>query len=162
MRLAVYPEEEIMKIRILDYRPPKIAQLLVLTAALLHWATPPGHLHIYANQLLGIIVGTGGFAIMMWGWWLFRKFGTAICPTAKSQHLVTSGIYRFTRNPMYLGLVGMLLAIAIVVGTVPFYLAAVAYFVVINHVFCPYEESKLAETFGDGYRSYKNNVRRWV
>ena len=73
-----------MNIRIIDYRPPKIAQLFVLTAALLHWAAPLSHLHIYVNQLLGIIVGTGGFAIMMWGWWLFRKIDTAICPTAKS------------------------------------------------------------------------------
>jgi protein-S-isoprenylcysteine O-methyltransferase Ste14 len=151
-----------MKLRIIDYRPPKIAQLFVLSAALLHWATPLSHLHIYSNRVAGIVLGLAGFVIMMWGWWLFRKFDTAICPTAKADHLVTSGIYRFTRNPMYLGLVSMLLALAIVVGTFPFYLAAVAYFIVINGVFCPYEERKLAEAFAAEYLVYKNKVRRWI
>lgn len=150
-----------MKIYIIDYRPPKIAQLFVLIAALLHWATPLSQLHVYSNQVLGIVLGMGGFSVMMWGWWLFKKFETAVCPTAITDHLVTSGVYRVSRNPMYLGVVGMLLAIAIFVGTFPFYLATAIYFLVINNVFCPYEENKLAEAFGDAYISYKNKVRRW-
>jgi protein-S-isoprenylcysteine O-methyltransferase Ste14 len=151
-----------MKLRIIDYRPPKIAQLFVLSAALLHWATPLSHLHIYSNRVAGIVLGLAGFVIMMWGWWLFRKFDTAICPTAKADSLVTSGIYRLTRNPMYLGLVSMLLALAFAVGTFPFYLAAAAYFMVINQVFCPYEERKLAKAFAAEYLAYKIKVRRWI
>lgn len=151
-----------MNIRIIDYRPPKIAQVFVLTAALLHWTTPINLLHIYSNHVLGSILGIAGFAVMMWGWWLFKKFDTAICPTAKTECLITTGIYRYTRNPMYLGVVGMLLAVAIIIGTLPFYFAFAAYFVVINNVFCPYEENKLSEAFGDSYLSYKNNVRRWI
>lgn len=84
------------------------------------------------------------------------------CPTATNDRLVTTGIYRYTRNPMYLGIIGLLLAIAIHVGTLPFYLAAAVYFIVINHVFCPYEEAKLAATFGDHYNAYRNRVRRWL
>jgi protein-S-isoprenylcysteine O-methyltransferase Ste14 len=56
----------------------------------------------------------------------------------------------------------MLLALAIVIGTFPFYLAAGAYFMVINCVFCPYEERKLAEAFAAEYLVYKNKVRRWI
>lgn len=151
-----------MKARFIDYRPPRIAQLFVLTAVVLHWATPMSRLHVYSNHPLGVTLGMGGFVIMMWGWWLFKKEDTAICPTAKSEHLVTTGIYRLTRNPMYLGVVAMLLGIAVFVGTVPFYLAAVAFFAVINRVFCPYEENKLGETFGASYLSYKQIVRRWI
>jgi protein-S-isoprenylcysteine O-methyltransferase Ste14 len=151
-----------MNIKIIDYRPPKIAQLFILVAAVLHWATPLSQLHIYSNQVVGIILGAGGFGVMMWGWWLFKKCDTAICPTARTDRLVTSGAYWFTRNPMYLGVISMLLAVAILVGTFPFYLATVAYFVIINNVFCPYEESKLTEAFGDTYTSYKNRVRRWL
>jgi protein-S-isoprenylcysteine O-methyltransferase Ste14 len=150
-----------MKIQIIDYRPPRIAQLFVLTAALLQWVTPLNQLHVYSNQVLGIILGIGGFGVMVWGWWLFKRFDTAICPTAKTDHLVTSGVYRVSRNPMYLGVVSMLLAVAIFIGTFPFYLATAAYFLVLNSVFCPYEENKLAEVLGDKYISYKNNVRRW-
>ena len=151
-----------MKIQIIDYRPPRIAQFFVLTAALLHWATPLSQLHVYTNQVLGIILGVGGFGVMMWGWWLFKRYHIAICPTAKTDRLVTSGVYRVTRNPMYLGVVCMLLAVAIFVGTFPFYLATAVYFLVINNVFCPYEENKLSEAFGDTYISYKNKVRRWL
>lgn len=151
-----------MMSRLIDFRPPRIAQLFVLVAVLAHWATPMSRLHVYSNHALGITLGVAGFAVMMWGWWLFKKADTAICPTAKSVHLVTTGIYRFTRNPMYLGMIGMLLAIAVFVGTAPFYLAAGAYFVVINQVFCPYEENRLAETFGESYRLYRQAVRRWL
>ncbi len=148
-------------IQIIDYRPPRIALLFVLVAILLHWATPLSQLHVYSNPLLGVILAISGFGVMLWGWWLFRVFGTAICPTAKADRLVTTGIYRVSRNPMYLGIVSMLLGGAIFVGTFPFYLAAIVYFLVLHSVFCPYEENRLAEAFGDTYISYKNKVRRW-
>jgi len=151
-----------MIIRILDLRPPRIAQLFVLIATGLHLATPLDRFDIYSNVILGTILGIGGFAIMMWGWWLFKIFDTAICPTAKTDHLVTSGIYKLTRNPMYLGMIFMLLALALLVGTFPFYFAAIVYFTVINKFFCPYEENKLTESFGETYLSYKNKVRRWL
>jgi len=151
-----------MGIRIVDYRPPKIAQLFLLCAAILHWATPLCQLHIFSNHVLGVILGISGFGLMMHGWWLFRKLDTAICPTEKTDCLVTAGVYRFTRNPMYLGMIAMLLAVAIFVGTLPFYLATTACFYVIDIVFCPHEERKLTEAFGDTYTSYKNNVSRWL
>ena len=151
-----------MNIRILDYRPPRIAQLLVLAAALLHWATPLKQLQVYSSHGLGLFVGVAGFAVMMWGWWLFRKYDTAICPGAKPRRLVASGIYRLTRNPMYLGMVAMLFGIAIYVGSFPFYLAAAIYLLVIDRYFCPYEESRLIDAFGDEYLAYRNRVRRWI
>ena len=151
-----------MNVRVIDYRPPKIAQLFLLVAMILNWLTPMSELIIYSNQLLGLIMGISGFGVMMSGWWLFRKFDTAVCPTARTDHLVTSGVYRYTRNPMYLGVITMLLAVAIYVGTLPFYLATIAYFVVINNNFCPYEEDKLTRAFGDTYISYKKRVRCWI
>lgn len=151
-----------MNLRVIYYRPPRIAQLFILIAALLHWATPLSNLHIYSNREIGVVVGIAGFGLMMWCWWLFQKFNTAVNTVEKTQYLVTSGVYSLSRNPMYLGMIAMLFAIAIFVGSIPFYLAAVAYFLVINNVFCPYEENKLAGTFGDRYISYKNRVRRWI
>ena len=138
-----------MNIRIVDYRPPRIAQILVLAAALLHWVTPLKQAQLYSSHGLGLLVGGAGFAVMMWGWWLFRKYDTAICPGAKPRRLVTSGIYRLSRNPMYLGMVAMLFGIALYVGSFPFYLAASIYFVVIDRYFCPYEENRLLDAFGD-------------
>jgi len=151
-----------MNIHILNFRPPRIAQFLVLVAALLHWVTPLKQLQFYSSHVLGLLVGGAGFAVMMWGWWLFRKFDTAICPGAKPRRLVASGIYRLSRNPMYLGMVAMLFGIALYVGSLPFYLAAAVYLVVIDLYFCPYEEKRLIDVFGDDYLAYRKRVRRWL
>jgi protein-S-isoprenylcysteine O-methyltransferase Ste14 len=151
-----------MHLRLIDYRPPKIAQLLVAIAVLLHWLTPLRQTMIYSNSAIGIVLGVAGFASMIWGWWLFRQFDTPICPTARAERLITSGIYRITRNPMYLGMVAMLAALALAVGTLPFYLVAGIYFAVIDRAFCPYEEARLTQRFGDAYLSYKQRVRRWL
>jgi protein-S-isoprenylcysteine O-methyltransferase Ste14 len=151
-----------MKTRIVDYRPPRIAQALVLAAALLHWATPLKQVQVYSGQGPGLFLGAAGFAVMMWGWWLFRKHDTAICPSAQPRRLVASGIYRLSRNPMYLGMVAMLFGLALFVGSFPFYLAAAIYLVVIDRFFCAYEERRLTETFGDEYLDYRNRVRRWI
>ncbi len=154
--------ERIVKIRIIDYRPPKIAQAFLLIAALLHWATPLAGFHIYSNHALAIVLGGAGFTVMMWGWGLFKKHRVSLCPTADTERLIDDGIYRYTRNPMYLGIVTMLLAVAIFVGSLVFYLAFAGYFVVIDAVFCRYEENKLLESFGDRYRRYRKRVRRWL
>ena len=151
-----------MTLNLIDYRPPRIAQLLALVAALLHWSTPLRGVQLYANPPLGIAAGLGGFLIMLWAWWLFRRAETAICPTEPSSALVTVGIFRYTRNPMYLGMVAMLVGLALGVGTLPFYLAAAAYFALIHQVFIPYEGRKMRVTFGEDWLRYRANTRRWV
>jgi len=151
-----------MNIRLVDFRPPKIAQLLVAIAVLLHWLTPLRQTIVYSNPAAGAVLGAAGLATMVWGWWLFRQVDTPICPTARAEQLVTFGIYRLTRNPMYLGMVAMLAAAALAAGTLPFYFAAVIYFAMIDLVFCRYEERNLALRFGDAYLAYKNRVRRWL
>lgn len=151
-----------MNIRLIDFRPPRIAQLLLLVAFLLHWLTALGQQHVFANLPLGATLGITGFGVMMWAWWLFKRSDTAVCPTASNQCLVTGSIYRITRNPMYLGMAVMLLGLAILVGTIPFYVVAAAFFVIMDRVFCPYEENKLRETFGGVYLDYQQHVRRWI
>jgi protein-S-isoprenylcysteine O-methyltransferase Ste14 len=151
-----------MNVRIVDFRPPRIAQVLVLAAALLHWAAPLKQAQLYSSHLLGLLVGGAGFAVMMAGWRLFRKYDTAICPGEKPRRLVTSGVYRLSRNPMYLGMVAMLFGIALYVGSIPFYLAAAIYLAVIDRFFCPYEEARLIDAFEDDYLAYRKRVRRWL
>lgn len=107
-------------------------------------------------------VGIAGFCVMLQAWWQFKQADVAICPTEKTAELITDGIYRFTRNPMYLGMVMMLVGVAMFVGTLPFYVAAGTLFAILNFVFCPYEETKLAGTFGNRFEQYRNRVRRWL
>jgi protein-S-isoprenylcysteine O-methyltransferase Ste14 len=150
-----------MNSKLLDFTPPRIAQFLVAVAALLHWAFPFRH-ELFASSILGFLLIVIGFGTMMAGWWLFRKQRTVICPTGMPTSLVVTGIYSITRNPMYLGIFTMLLGLAMIVGSIPFYTAAFVYLVAMDAVFCPYEEDRLRQLFGDDFYRYKARVRRWL
>jgi protein-S-isoprenylcysteine O-methyltransferase Ste14 len=146
--------------RILEFRPPRIAMGMILIAAAVHWLMP---VSVSPPSLAaGAVTVVSGFLIMLRAWWLFRIQEVAICPTEETTSLITHDIYSVTRNPMYLGMILMLLGIALAVGTLPFYCTAFAYFVIIDFVFCPYEEQKLRNTFGEAFFAYQRQVRRWV
>lgn len=135
---------------------------LLGTAFALHWLLPVWETFTFSYPIFGTAIGICGFAIMMWGWWLFQKQDVAICPTAHTGKLIFDGPYRFSRNPMYLGIVMILLGVALFMGTPPFFLAAAVYFVILNSVFIPLEEQKLSSSFGPEYLEYKKRVRRWL
>jgi protein-S-isoprenylcysteine O-methyltransferase Ste14 len=144
------------------FRPPRMAMAFLVTAAIAHWF-PGGRLRVSTPlPAMGLLLGLAGLSIMLRAWWLFKQAHVAICPTAETARLITHGIYRWTRNPMYLGIVFMMIGFAAGFGTLPFYAAAAAFFVVIDRVFCRFEEAKLAAGFGDEYATYARQVRRWL
>ena len=148
--------------RMLNYRPPRIALTLSATAAALQFLAPTSWAQLQALPVGGAVLAALGFLIMLRGWWLFRVHNTAICPTAHTTTLITDDIYRLTRNPMYLGIVLMILGAALGSGSVFFYLAALTFFLIIDFVFCPYEEDKLESSFGVEFARYRRSVRRWL
>ena len=148
--------------RIIHFRPPRIALVLLLLAGLLHWAVPISRQTLFSDPAIGVGLLVAGFTIMIWSWWLFRLAGTAVCPTARSSKLVTRGPFAWSRNPMYLGIIGMLSGVSVCVGTLPFFCAVAAYGLILNNLFCPYEEQKLERELGEPYLRYKRRVRRWL
>jgi protein-S-isoprenylcysteine O-methyltransferase Ste14 len=109
--------------------PPIWAAIYVLLAAvvsrLLGGPTLPG----LPFEPLGVSLVAVAWIPSLWAFILFRREGTEINPTStQNRKLVTGGPYRFTRNPMYLGLVVLTLGIAIWVGSWPFFLAPMAVF----------------------------------
>jgi protein-S-isoprenylcysteine O-methyltransferase Ste14 len=112
---------------------------------------------------LGVSLVAVAWIPSLWAFILFRREGTEINPiSTQNRKLVTSGPYRYTRNPMYLGLVVLTLGIAIWVGSWPFFLAPMAVFATANWVHIPFEEAKMRRQFGAAYDSYVQRVRRWV
>jgi protein-S-isoprenylcysteine O-methyltransferase Ste14 len=135
--------------------------LMLGVAAAWQWLIPgPAEVIFSSRAAASVLTGTG-FSTMMYAWWQFNARRVAICPTAPSAHLITDGIYRFTRNPMYAGITAMLSGVALWIGTMPFYGVAIGFFVVMDRVFCPYEEQRLLDTFGEAYAAYLVKVRRW-
>lgn len=151
-----------MSIRLIEYRPPRIAMALLVIATAIQVLLPSHPSYRFSSIYLSGVVASAGFTIMILAWWQFKERKVAICPTEPTDYLITDGVYRYTRNPMYLGMVTMLGAVAIFFGALPFYLAAITYFVVMDRCFCRYEEEKLAATFGHNYEHYKSKVRRWI
>lgn len=148
--------------RMLNYRPPRIAMTLVTTAAVLQFAAPASWPALPASLTGGSITAVIGLLIMLRAWWLFRVRGTAICPTAHTSLLITDDVFELTRNPMYLGIVLMLLGAALGSGGLFYYLAALTFFLIIDAVFCPYEEDKLSQSFSEDFADYGHRVRRWL
>ena len=148
--------------RMLQYKPPRVALSLLLGAAAVQAFLPQSTAGLGPLPAAGAVLGLLGCAVMLRAWWLFKRAETAICPAARTTALVTDDVFRLTRNPMYLGMVLMLLGIALGSGGLAFYLAALVFFLIIDSVFCPFEEQKLGSAFGGKYSEYAAQVRRWL
>ena len=91
----------------------------------------------------------------------FRRAGTPVVPFEPSTTLVTGGWFRMTRNPMYLGLTLILFGVALIDGTLGAFLPLPVFVAVLHFRFIRAEERFLEGIFGDQYRDYRAQVRRW-
>jgi protein-S-isoprenylcysteine O-methyltransferase Ste14 len=105
--------------------------------------------------LLGLVVNLAGAG-------RFLHLGTAIIPHKAASKLVTSGIYRWTRNPMYLGMALLYAGIAILFDSIGALLLLPIVLAVIQTQVIAREEAYLERAFGDEYLAYKRRVRRWI
>lgn len=93
---------------------------------------------------------------------MFKLAGTTIKPFQESKTLVTTGIFRFSRNPMYLGFALILVGAAILLGSLtPFFVIPV-FVILTEKQFIISEEIMLERTFGTAFLDYKRRVRRWL
>lgn len=103
-----------------------------------------------------------GVVIAALGSRLFSQVGTNIIPFTESTTLVTGGVFSFSRNPMYTGMVLALAGTAVIMnGYVP-WLIVVAFIAIIRGFFIRTEERLMEQTFAEDYLAYKARVRRWV
>lgn len=143
--------------------PPVWTLIYLLLCAALSWSLGWPELPGLPLPLLGIVLVVSAFIPPVWALVLFRQAGTEIEPTSPTNRsLVISGPYRFTRNPMYLGLTLLALGVAVWVGAWPMFIAPIAVFATANWVHVPFEEAKMRRQFGAAYDDYVARVRRWV
>ena len=145
--------------------PPPLAPVFALGLGLLmhHFVRPlPIPITGLAKTGLGLLLLAAGVALIAAALGLFRSTGQNPEPWASTPEIISTGVYRFSRNPMYLSLgliqagIGVLLANAWVVLFVPIGWAVI-YRIAIRH-----EEAYLERKFGSAYTDYKKSVRRWV
>ena len=141
--------------------PPFVAMLMTMSGWFAHSLLGPWQTILSMPTIGGVLV-IAGFSFMMWARLLFTSRKTTLFVGRASSDLVRDGPFRFSRNPMYVGVLVSLLGIALWVGTVPMFVAVLAVFATLNFLHIPREERMLRESFGEQYLSYSKEVRRWL
>ena len=144
--------------------PPLIVLGFLAAAAVLEAIVPlPLPVtHSLARYVAGAMLAGGGFFIIAIGTRRFAAAGTNVPPTLPTTALVVDGIYRRTRNPLYLGMTLVYLGLGVAAGSLWTIGLVVPLLWVINVGVVKREERYLERKFGDAYRVYKARVRRWI
>ncbi len=110
----------------------------------------------------GVIPVLFGIAMAAISAGMFVKVDTGLEPFDEATTLVTGGFFRFSRNPMYLGMFLMLFGVAFLLGSLGALLPLLLFVLVIRYNFVLGEERFLEAAFGQQYLDYKSEVRRWL
>jgi protein-S-isoprenylcysteine O-methyltransferase Ste14 len=114
------------------------------------------------GQVVGGLIIFVGLVLLLLAGGLFKRAGTDLVPFKNVSALVTTGIYRYTRNPMYLGMAAILLGCGITVGAALSLLVAPLFMVIIELRFIRPEEEMLRGLFPEDFPPYCTRVRRWL
>jgi protein-S-isoprenylcysteine O-methyltransferase Ste14 len=142
--------------------PPTYFFIAIVAMASIHWLVPLGRFLSWPWRWIGVLPILLGLAVATVAERQFKRAGTAVKPFEPSSALVTGGVFRLSRNPMYLGLVLVLFGLGIALGSaIPFVVVPVFVWSITVRFIGP-EEKLMTEQFGDDYEAYKSKVRRWL
>ena len=113
-----------------------------------------------------ILIGLGfiglGFLLAFNSIARFVRAKTGVVPFSESTALITEGFYKYTRNPMYVGMNSFLLGLMLILKNPLNIFFLIIFFFVVRNMFVLKEEVQMEETFGEDYLTYKRKVRRWL
>jgi len=142
--------------------PPILLGGAMLLGFLLDWLLPIPLFSPVAARVLGATLFVLGAALGYAAQKALRRAGTNISPAEPTLALVTDGPYRRTRNPLYLAGLGVYLGVALFINGLAPFLLFVPLAVLLHWGIVLREERYLTAKFGEAYREYQNQVRRWL
>jgi protein-S-isoprenylcysteine O-methyltransferase Ste14 len=142
--------------------PPVFLLAALIAMEVLHAFWPVARLISPPFTYLGWILFAAGIAAAAWVKLRFDRVGTPLKPYQVPEHLVTDGLFAYSRNPVYVGMISGLAGIVVVLGTLTPILVVPAFAIVIRTRFIAVEERMLEERFADAYRDYAKRVHRWI
>ena len=142
--------------------PPTYLLSAILVMAVLHFLLPLQQILTFPSRLLGIVPFLIGLTLNLAADGQFKQHMTAVKPSERPTSLITTGVYRVSRNPMYFGFVLILLGIAILTGSLSPLFIVPLFAVLMEVVFIRTEEHIMAVEFGEAWLVYKEQVRRWI
>jgi protein-S-isoprenylcysteine O-methyltransferase Ste14 len=144
------------------FPPPFLYVGVLLLALLLQQLVPFNPLPRTFSRVAAAVLLLPGLGLVFWSIWLFLRAKTSPLPMRPTTAIVSSGPYRWTRNPMYLGMLLIYIGVALLFDIfwalvlIPLVMALVVRLVIHR------EERYLQATFGEEYRRYQTQVRRWI
>jgi protein-S-isoprenylcysteine O-methyltransferase Ste14 len=143
-------------------RPPVVAVLLFAAAWGLEALAGAGPVVPLPWRWAGLLPFGAGLALAVTALLHFHARRTTHDPFGTPTSLVTTGPYRRSRNPMYVGLLVASAGAGVLRGTVPFLAVAPALFLVLRTQQVPWEEARMERLFGEAYLAWKARTRRWL
>lgn len=142
--------------------PPIYLFSAIAIMVLFHLLLPGAKVLALPWNLAGVIPLAFGIIINLSADKSFKKNETTVKPLEKSDRLITTGAFKISRHPMYLGFVLILLGVAMLMGSFTPYIAVLVFAVFMDMVFINYEEKKLEETFAEAWLQYRKKTGRWI
>ena len=142
--------------------PPVWFFLSIIVMIGLHFWLPVKQLLFPPLTYLGMVAIATGIGMVLFCAYLFRQKDTTIKPFQESSCLVKEGIFNYSRNPIYLGMIIVLIGLWIVEGSLTPLLIIPVFTWLIQELFIKQEEKMLLDKFGEEYQAYKTSVRRWI
>lgn len=147
------------------YFPPPAIYILTFVAAVLMQKIIPLNVfpfHAFCTRIFGVAFAAKGFYFLGRSIRQFFVSKNTLVTVLPAKSLQTTGIYGFTRNPMYFGLMGVYLAVACFIGNWWNIVLFPLPFILVQEYIVKREENYLMRRFGQSYLDYKAKVRRWL
>lgn len=142
--------------------PPTYFFICLIISVLLFYTLPLTQIIRYPFNLIGFLFFIVGAGLNIWTDQLLKKEKTTVKPFEKPAVLIQTGPFKFSRNPMYLGMALLLLGFEIILGSVTSFIGIVLFVFIMESLFIPDEEKIQLELFGEEYMKYKKKVGRWI
>ena len=114
------------------------------------------------SSLLGLIFLLAGVFLVFFSFRFMRKMETTFIPDGTPKKLISSGPFKISRNPIYLGMFLVLFGIAFLMSSLSAAIIAIVFGLIINFTWIAHEEKKLNELFSEDWKNYSSKVRRWI
>jgi protein-S-isoprenylcysteine O-methyltransferase Ste14 len=142
--------------------PPTYLLYALLGMIALHFTVPVVKIIPAPWNILGVLSLASGIAMNLSADHLLHLQKTTVKPFEPSTTLVVKGVYRFSRNPMYMGFALVLTGAAILLGSLSAFIVIPIFVLIIDKVYIEAEERMLADRFGEEWTDYRKQTRRWI
>jgi len=139
--------------------PPVIALACLTMQFILYMMLP---LEVNLSLLLGLIILISSVVLIVVAFKELQSYETTYVPDGEPERLVITGPFKYSRNPIYLGMFGILLASAFLMQSISALLIPILFLSIIQNTWIPHEEQKLKEKFPEDWADYASSTKKWL